>query len=285
VMGYPAVDGVVSTSATLQPMQIGIGSVTPASATTEFNISANLNSGAAMGTSFSSTTPVYDSLGTSHELTVNYTNTGTNTWSYTVNMPAADTGGSSSVVASGNLTFDSSGKLTSPTASVAISIPSFTDGAASMNLAWNLNGSSGTPTITQTNLASSTTATTQNGEASGTLTSYSVSTNGTIEGTFSNGQTSALGQVAVATFANTEGLLANGNNGYQGTSASGSPQVGIAGTGGRGVITGGSVESSNVDVATEFAKMIVAQQAYQANARSVTTMKTITDDTIQMMQG
>jgi flagellar hook protein FlgE len=283
VMGYPAVDGVVSTTSTLQPIQIGIGSVTPASATTEFNIAGNLNSSATLGTTYSSPTSVYDSLGTSHQLTVTYTNTGTNTWSYTVNVPTADTGASSTVVASGNLTFDSSGNLTSPTGSVPISINSFTDGAAPMTLSWNLNGSSGTPTITQTNLASSTTAT-ADGEASGTLTSYAVATNGTIEGTYSNGQTLALGQVAVANFANTQGLLADGNNGYKVTSASGAAQIGLAGTGGRGTITGGSVESSNVDVATEFAKMIVAQQAYQANARSVTTMNTITQDTIQMMQ-
>ena len=104
-------------------------------------------------------------------------------------------------------------------------------------------------------------ATTQDGQASGTLTSYAVGVDGTIEGTFSNGQTSALGQVAVASFANTEGLLRTGDNNYQATAGSGSAQIGVAGTGGRGVITGGSVEGSNVDVAAEFAKMIVAQQA------------------------
>jgi flagellar hook protein FlgE len=285
VMGYPAVNGVVSTSAALQPIQIGIGSVISASATTKFNLSTNLSSNAAVGATFQSTTPVYDSLGTSHELSVNYTKTGTNTWSYTVNVPTADTGAASSQVANGTLTFDNAGNLTSPTGSVAISIPAFADGAASMNLTWNLNGSSGSPTLTQTNLASATTATTQDGRASGTLTSYSVASDGTIEGTYSNGQTSALGQVAVATFANTEGLLRTGNNDYQTTTASGSPQVGVAGTGGRGTITGGYVEASNVDVAAEFAKMIVAQQAYQANAKTVTTLQQISQATIQMITG
>ena len=164
-----------------------------------------------------------------------------------------------------------------------ISIPTLTDGAASLNLKWNLSDASGSSSITQTNLTSSTSATTQDGRASGTLTSYAVSSDGTIQGTYSNGQTSALGQVAVATFANTQGLLRTGNNDYQVTSGSGGANVGVAGTGGRGVITGGYVEASNVDVAAEFAKMITAQQAYQANAKTVTTLDQISQATLQMI--
>ena len=81
VMGYPAVNGVVDTSAPLQALQVGLGSVTPATATTSMSITANLDSSATTGTSFTSTVPVYDSLGTSHELSVDYTKTGDNTWS------------------------------------------------------------------------------------------------------------------------------------------------------------------------------------------------------------
>ena len=283
VMGYPAVNGVVSTSSALQPLQIGLGSVIPASATTKFNLTTNLSSEAATGTVVPSTLSVYDSLGTAHVLTVDFTKTGTNTWSYSVNVPKADTGASSSQVASGNMTFDSSGNLTSPTGSIAVSIPGFADGASSMNLNWNLSNSTGGSSITQTNLASTTTATTQDGQASGTLTSYAVGADGTIEGTYSNGETSALGQVVVASFANSEGLLRTGQNNYQVTAGSGAAQIGLAGTGGRGTIAGGSVEESNVDVAAEFAKMIVAQQAYQANAKTVTTLDQISQATIQMV--
>jgi flagellar hook protein FlgE len=283
VMGYPAVNGVVSTTGTLQPLQIGIGSVIPASATTNFNLTTNLSSGATNGTVVPSTLSIYDSLGTAHVLTVDFTKTGTNTWSYSVNLPKADTGASSTQVASGSMSFDSSGNLTSPTGSVPVNIPGFADGAASMNLTWNLSNSTGASSITQTNLKSSTSASTQDGQASGTLTSYAVSSDGTIEGTYSNGKTNALGQVAVASFANSEGLLRTGNNNYQVTSGSGAAQVGVGGTGGRGTITGGSVEGSNVDVAAEFAKMIVAQQAYQANAKTVTTLDQISQATIQMV--
>lgn len=283
VMGYPAQNGVISTSGLLQPIQIGIGSVTPATATSNFQLSTNLSATAAVGTTVPSTTPVYDSLGTEHVLTVNFTKTATNTWSYSVDVPTADTGATSTQVATGNLTFDSSGNLTSPTGSVAVTIPSFADGAASMTMNWSLKDDAGNSSVTQTSLASSTSATTQDGKASGTLTTYSVSTDGTVEGTYSNGQTSALGQVVVATFANTQGLLRTGNNDYQVTAGSGAPEVGIAGTGGRGNITGGSVEASNVDVAAEFAKMIVAQQAYQANAKTVTTLNEISQATNQML--
>jgi flagellar hook protein FlgE len=282
VLGYGATNGVVSTTGTLQPINVALGSVIPATATSKFQMTANLNSGSAVGATFASTTPIYDSLGAQHTLTVNYTKTAANTWTYSVNVPTADTGAGSSQVASGTLTFDSSGNLTAPTGTVSVSIPSYTDGAASQTLSWNLDDANGNGTITQTDLASSTSAT-QDGQGSGTLTSYAVQADGTVEGTYSNGQTNALGQVAVATFANTQGLVRIGSNDYQATPGSGAASVGVAGTGGRGTITGGSVEASNVDVAAEFAKMIVAQQAYQANAKTVTTLQQISQATIEMV--
>jgi flagellar hook protein FlgE len=113
---------------------------------------------------------------------------------------------------------------------------------------------------------------------------YAVQPDGTIEGTFSGGNTLALGQVAVASFANVQGLVSAGSNNYQATAASGSAVIGVAGTGGRGTVVGGSVEESNVDIATEFAKLIVAQQAYSANAKSITTFNQVSQATIAMLQ-
>lgn len=285
VMGYPAVNGVVNTSVPLQTLQVGLGSITPATATTTMNITANLDSRATAdaSSSFSTTQAVYDSLGSSHVLSVDYTKTGTNTWSYSINIPTADTGAASTQVANGSFNFDSSGNLTSPTGNIAFSIPTLADGAAPLNVNWNLDGSTGSPTITQTATASTTSAKTQNGQSSGTLLSYTVASDGTIEGAYSNNQTVALGQIAVANFANTQGLLAVGNNNYQQTTGSGAALIGTANTGGRGTIKGGYVESSNVDTAAEFAKLIVAQQAYQANAKSVTTLDNISQTTIQMI--
>jgi flagellar hook protein FlgE len=165
----------------------------------------------------------------------------------------------------------------------AISITGLADGAADISLT-GLFGTATAPTITQTSSASTTSATATDGLASGTLKSYAVDSDGTVEGTFSNGKTLALGQVAVASFANNQGLASVGNNSYEPTNASGSAVIGVAGTGGRGTITGGSVEASNVDIATEFSKLIVAQQAYSANAKAVTTFSTISQATLQMIQ-
>jgi flagellar hook protein FlgE len=210
---------------------------------------------------------VYDSLGGSHTLSISYTKTGNNAWDYSVTVPSADlsTGGTGTTqVASGSLSFGTSGNLilpgTPPSSSISISLPpitgstTFADGAAPMTLSWNLQDQSGNSTITQTAAASATTATSQDGYASGTLKSYSVNSDGTIEGTFSSGSTLALGQVAVASFANVQGLADTSQTNYQATAASGGAVVGVAGTGGRGTVVGGSVEQSNVDIATEFSK-------------------------------
>jgi flagellar hook protein FlgE len=286
VMGYAATNGVVNTSGPLQPLVVNQNAVNPASATTSFNLSVNLSAAASTtgtGATFSNPIGVYDSLGNEQQLTVNYTNTGPNTWSYSVNVPTAATGAASTEVASGTLTFNSSGQLTSPTGSIPISIPSLVDGAAPMKLSWNLDDSSGNPTITQTSAASGLSASTQNGYTSGTFSSYAITSNGTIDANFSNGQTTAIGQVALANFINPQGLAQVGGNSLEATSAAGAPQIGTAGTGGLGTITGGSVEGSNVDVATEFSKMIVAQQAYQANARSITTLDQLVQTTMQML--
>jgi flagellar hook protein FlgE len=152
-----------------------------------------------------------------------------------------------------------------------------------MKLTWNLDGSSGSPAITQQNSTSATTSTTQNGYGVGTLTSYSVLPDGTVQGQFSNSQTLALGQVAVASFANTQGLTQTGNNDYEATFSSGAAVVGQAGAGGNGTITGGSVEESNVDLSTEFSDMIIAQQGYEANAKVLTTLDQVSQATIQML--
>ena len=133
-------------------------------------------------------------------------------------------------------------------------------------------------------MASATSATTTDGFAPGTLTTFTVQPDGTIDGTFTSGNTLALGQVAVASFANNQGLASVGNNDYLSTAASGAAVIGLAGTGGSGTIVGGSVEQSNVDIATEFAKLIVAQQAYSANAKSITTFNTLSQATLAMIQ-
>jgi flagellar hook protein FlgE len=286
VMGYPAVNGVVSTSEALAPISVNQSTTIPGVATTSFQMNTNLDSSAGVGGTFSSPITVYDSLGTAQTLTVNYTNTSPNNWSYTVTLPASATGGTGSptTITSGTLAFNSSGQLTSPSGSITgINVSGLADGAADLNLTWNLADSSGNPTITQQNSASATATANQNGYGVGTLTSYSVLPDGTVQGQFSNDQTLALGQVAVASFANAQGLTQTGSNDYHASFASGAAVVGTAGTAGNGSITGGAVEDSNVDLSTEFSTMIVAQQNYEANAKALTTLNQISQATIQMM--
>ena len=288
VQGYPATNGVVNSSAALQALTVG-NLTTPAVASTTVGVTANITSETAVGnTATSSTAPIYDSLGTSHTLSVSYTKTAANTWTYAVTAPSADiTGGTGTdtTVSTGTLNFDTSGTLLATSTIPSISISGLADGAANMTLT-GLFGTAAAPTITQNASTSTTTGTSTDGLTSGTLSStdFTVDSDGTIEGKFSNGKTLALGQVAVASFANNQGLTSVGNNSYQPTSASGSAVIGVAGSGGRGTIKGGSTEASNVDIATEFAKLIVAQQAYSANAKSVTTFSTISQATLQMIQ-
>ncbi|MGA3047990.1 MAG: flagellar hook protein FlgE [Terracidiphilus sp.] len=285
VMGYPAVNGVVSASTALSPIVVNQAATIPALPTTSFDTVTNLQAGSPVGTTFSTPISVVDSLGVSQTLSIQYTNTGTNAWSYTITLPASATGSAGpTTLSQGNLTFDSSGTLTAPVGSVTgINIAGLSDGAAPMNLTWNLNGASGSPIITQQDSASATTATNQNGYGVGTLTSYSVLADGTVQGQFSNDQTMAIGKVAVAGFANVQGLTQLNNDNLQSTVASGAAVVGQAGIGGNGTITGGAVEASNVDLSGQFANMIVAQQGYEANAKVLTAFDQVSQATIQLV--
>lgn len=286
VMGYPAVGSVVNNSAPLQSLNVGAGTTAPANSTSTFSLTANLDSTTAIN---SSTTPsnitLYDSLGASHLLTVSYTKTADNTWSYTATVPSTDIKngtGTTTTVGTGTLNFDNTGALTSTSPVTNLSIGPLADGAGTMTPTWTLAGSNGTGLLTQTASKANTSAATQNGYAAGTLANFNVLSDGTVEATFTNGQNRAIGQVAVANFANPEGLSLQGGNQYAVTSASGAAVIGTAGTGGRGIIDGSKVEASNVDVATEFAKMIVAQRAYEANAKAITAFDQVEQATIAM---
>ena len=101
---------------------------------------------------------------------------------------------------------------------------------------------------------------------------------------FSNGRTSTIGQLAVATVANTAGLTASGGNNFMTTAASGLATIGVAGAGGRGTLNDGALEQSNVNISTEFSNLIVAQRAFEANSKTVTTFDTISQDVLSMVR-
>ena len=122
----------------------------------------------------------------------------------------------------------------------------------------------------------------QDGFPIGSLEEFFVGIEGTITGSFSNGLTRVLGQVALATFANQQGLLAAGDNLFLTTGNSGEPQVGVAGTGGRGTMAQGFLEGSNTDMATEFTNIIITQRGFQANARTITTADSLLEEVISL---
>ena len=112
--------------------------------------------------------------------------------------------------------------------------------------------------------------------------SVSISPDGTILATFGAGQTVVVGQLALATFNNPKGLIKQGSNRYAETQAAGLPNVGTAGTGGRGTLIGSALEQSNVDMAQQFTQMILAQRGYQANSKTITVSDELLVDTLNL---
>jgi flagellar hook protein FlgE len=186
--------------------------------------------------------------------------------------------------AAGALTFDANGNLVSPAANVAgITFSGLSDGASALNMTWDILGSGGSPTISQVDATSSVSATTQNGYGSGEYQSFSIGSDGTVTATYSNGQKQSVGQLALANVANLQGLQDLGNSEYTTTLASGTASIGASGTNGLGTLQGGAIEESNVNISAEFSDLIIAQRAFEANSKTVTTFDTITQETINMI--
>jgi len=295
VMGWTALnaDGSVNTSGAIGNIAITSGALKPPAATSAMTVSLNLNSTATADATSSFSVPVtsYDSLGTPHVLTVDFQKTGSNTWSYQVSLPGSDvTAGTAGTPfdipnASGTLTFDATGQLTSPAAGspIAVAIPGLADGAADMNVTWNPYSTAGAGMITQFGQASASSGNTQNGEAAAQLVSVSIANGGAIVANYSDGIQTTLGQVAVAAIGNPSTLINAGNNQYSLSANTDNPSVGIPGTGGRGTVVGSALEASNVDLATQFTNLIQFQRSYEANAHVVTTADQLSQDTINLI--
>jgi flagellar hook protein FlgE len=284
VMGYAAINGSVAVGGSPINLRLPISETQQAQATDSFSMDGNLSSGAALGTSFSTPITMYDSLGTSHVATVSFTKSATDQWNYSITLPAGDATGTP-VNNTGTLQFDSTGALISPTSNVSgISFSGLVDGAQDLSMKWNLFDASGNGLLSQTSATSSSSATSQDGYASGSYSGFTVDASGNVSAQFSNGETQTIGQVALANVANVEGLTHVGNNAYVTTAASGAATVGLANTGGLGGIEDEALESSNVDISTEFTNLIVAQRAFEANSKTVTTFDTLTQETIDMIR-
>ncbi len=303
VMGYPAVNGVVNTNAPLAPINIPVGQVQMPQASSTMGMTANLDSSSATGTQFPAPVTIYDSLGEPHVVTATFTQASSaaspNTWDYSIALPSADYSGAAPAPITGTMQFDTSGNLTTVTpsggtaqtvgtaagdvSSIPLSFTGLAGGAANLNMNWNLLGASGTPTISQVDTASAVSATTQNGYPSGQYQSFTINSDGTVTASYSNGQKQNVGQLALANVANLQGLKHLGNGDYATTLASGAASVGVSGAAGLANVQDGALEASNVNISAEFSNLIIAQRAFEANAKSVTTFDTVTQDTINMV--
>jgi flagellar hook protein FlgE len=185
---------------------------------------------------------------------------------------------------SGTLTFNANGNLVSPTTNISnISFSGLSDNAATMNMNWGLYGTTGGADISQTASASARSAQNQNGYSSGDYKSFTIGSSGTITADYSNGQQQIVGQIGLASVSNLQGLADVGSTEFRTTTASGLASVGVAGSGGLGTLEGSALEASNVNISTEFSDLIIAQRAFEANSKAVTTFDSITQETINMI--
>jgi flagellar hook protein FlgE len=257
LQGWPAVNGVVSTGGQLTDLKLPLQAVTPAIATTTASIGGNLPDEAVTGTILTRDYTVFDASGTASKLTVSFARTAIG-WDATATTTAPD-GTVSAASPTVPLAF-TGGTLDAPIAPATDHMLTTASGIA-INLS-NTTGFAGLNTVAVTG---------QNGRDAGTLQSFTLSADGTLIGSFSNGASEAIGRIALATFANPGGLEKAGSSSYSATFNSGAAQLGTPGQSGLGSLTGGALEMSNVDLSQEFTNLIVAQRGFQANARIITT--------------
>jgi len=287
-----------------------------ASPTKTVDIGANLDASSSSttfaisnptGTSnFSTGITVFDSLGTDHDLTVYFTKTANLTWQYSVvaasssvTVDSSALSGTDALIFTGSLTFTTAGALDTETSIQYFDASSttsggidFTGGSASdqtitFDFGTSITTDSGGSTAgldgtTQFGTTSTLLTLSQDGQTAGTLTGTSISDSGIIVGSFSNGTTRNLGQVALARFTNPDGLNAVGGNQFIQTSSSGAPLTGGPGTGSFGDVIANSLESSNVDLGTELVNMIRMQRAFQANSRIITTTNDLLGEIVNL---
>ncbi|MBK9446489.1 MAG: flagellar hook protein FlgE [Betaproteobacteria bacterium] len=205
---------------------------------------------------------VYDTLGFSHTLTTYYVKSATpGQWAAHATLDGA------TPVSLGNMTFTTSGALSS---AATVAIPAsfaLTTGAATP---WTPGTIDFTGT-TQYGTASGATAMTQGGYTAGSLAGISVGSDGVIQGRYTNGQSRNLGQVVLANFRAPTGLVNLGNNQWAESSVSGPALVGEPGSGSLGVLNSSSIEESNVDLTAQLVAMITQQRNYQASAQTIKT--------------
>lgn len=280
---YPATSSGQIDTGRLTDLQLSSSDHAPA-ATGTVTVGANLAASATPPTltTFDPTDPntynntasvsVYDSLGASHTANFYFIKTSTpNTWSVQTTVDGNAVGTPQTV------TYDSSGNLTSP-ANGKLTLPAYTLSSGASPLSMTLDLSKSTQYGDQFSVSSLQ----QDGYTTGRLAGLSVGSDGVIQANYTNGQSTPLGQIALSTFANPQGLQQAGNTSWTESYASGPAIRGTADSGSFGSLQSGALEASNVDVSAQLVNLITAQRNYQANAQSIQAESTVTQAILQI---
>ncbi|GEP25404.1 flagellar hook protein FlgE [Cryobacterium levicorallinum] len=249
VQGWGANNGVVADGGPTSNITLPVGAIIGATKTTGASFGGNLPSDAEEDTELTRDFEVFDALGASSTVTLTFTRVfdsaaGTDGW----DVAEASTGYAASLTSTGVAgTFDFTGDTSNGTIDIDLG---------------EIKGFAGLTSVS---------GAADDGNAAGTLNSYTLSADGTLVGLFSNGEQLAIGRIALANFVNPGGLEKAGGSAYRATFNSGDPTIGTAGTNGLGSLSSGALEMSNVDLSQEFTNLIVAQRGFQANARIITT--------------
>ena len=212
----------------------------------------------------------YDSLGQAHTATLYFRNTGALQWEANVAVDG------NMLPNSQVMTFNSDGTLASPAAPVGFGPFDPGNGATAMDLEFDFTAAS------QFGSVSNVTALKQDGYSTGRLSSVDIDTSGVVLARFTNGQSRALGQLALANFPNPQGLQQLGNNAWGDSFAAGEVVLGAGGTGSFGQVQSGGLEGSNVDLSEQLVGLITAQRNFQANAQVISTADAITQTIINL---
>lgn len=277
LMGWTIPEGEeLDLSRPLTHIHIPLGEEMVAKATEKIVFSGNLNSGEEGVYAYEAY--VYDSLGNRHTLTIEFEREAEpNQWNYTVYYKGEE-------VHAGTLEFTPSGRFIIPDIpdggddphAFTIESDNLETGAEELKITLNFKD------ITQLAYPSNAFVREQDGFPPGELAAFNIESTGVITGTYTNGMVRPLAQIAMASFANPEGLLKLGSNLYDVSSNSGAPRIGLPGEEGRGLVQSRALEMSNVDLAGEFTEMITASRAFQANTRMISTSDEVLQELINV---
>jgi flagellar hook protein FlgE len=263
VQGWTGVNGAINTNAEPSDIRLPIGTLLPPVSTSRVSLAGNMPSDATVGTVLVSSIKTLDTQGNEQTIVFEFTKDATDAWSMTARH-------GSNVLSTTSVTFDAAGVLTAPAGGAA----TYALNGATVNVDLSR--------MSQFGGANTMAAVGQDGSGMGSLQAFTISPDGTLVGVFSNGLKQPLAQLAVATFNNPPGLEKVGNSMYRSSVNSGEVQLGVAGAGGRGLLAGGMLEMSNVDLAAEFTNLIVSQRGFQANSRIITSSDEILQDLVNL---